>query len=56
MMVDNHKADTTEKKNAIERTYPTGPLVVFVKICGRCDFLEQDALHWFLHEEIDGGA
>ena len=54
VMVDDHKADTTEKKNAIERTYPTSPLVVFVKICGRCDFLEEHALHGFLHEKGRG--
>ena len=51
VMVDNHKADTTEEQNAVERTYPASPLVVFVKVCGRCDFLEQHALHKFLHEE-----
>ena len=44
VMVDNHKADTTEEQNAVERTYPASPLVVFVKVCGRCDFLEQHAL------------
>jgi hypothetical protein len=54
VMVDNHKADTTQKENAIERTHPTSPLVVFVKICGRCDFLEEHALHQFLHEEERG--
>ena len=51
VMVDDHKADTAEEQNAVERTYPTSPLVVFVKIRGRCDFLEEHALHEFLHEK-----
>jgi hypothetical protein len=54
VMMDDHKADTTKEQNAIERTYPTSPLVVFVKVCGRCDFLEQHALHEFLHEHEEG--
>jgi hypothetical protein len=56
VMVDNHKADTTEEQDAVERTYPASPLVVFVKICGRCDFLEKHALHKFLHEERRGNG
>jgi hypothetical protein len=51
VMVDDHKADTAEEQNAVERTYPTSPLVMFLKICGRCDFLEEHALHEFLHED-----
>jgi hypothetical protein len=54
IVVDDHKADTTEEENAIERTYPTSPLVVFVKICGRCNLLEEHALHKFLREEGGG--
>ena len=54
VVVDNHKADSTEEQNAVERTYPTSPLVVFAKICGRCDFLEKHALHGFLHEKGRG--
>jgi hypothetical protein len=54
VMVDDHKADTAEEQNAVERTYPTSPLVVFVKVCGRCDLLEEHALHEFLHEEGRG--
>jgi hypothetical protein len=53
-MVDSYKADTAEKKNAVEGTYPTSPLVVFVKMFGRCDFLEERALHKFLHGEGRG--
>jgi hypothetical protein len=55
-MVDDHKADTAEEQNAVERSYPTSPLVVFVKILGRCYFLEQHALHEFLHEEGCGNG
>ena len=51
VMMDDHKADTAEEQNAVERTYPASPLAVFLKICGRCDFLEEHALHEFLHEE-----
>jgi hypothetical protein len=53
-MMDDHKADTAEEQNAVERTYPASPLVVFLKIFGRCDFLEEHALHEFLHEEGRG--
>ena len=53
-MMDDHKADTAKEQNAVESTYPTSPLVVFVKICGRCDFVEEHALHEFLHEEGRG--
>ena len=51
VMVDDYKADTAEEQNAVERSYLTSPLVVFVNIFGRCDFLEEHALHGFLHEE-----
>jgi hypothetical protein len=54
VMMDDHKADTAKEQNAVERTYPAGPLVMFLKICGRCDFLEEHALHEFLHEEGRG--
>jgi hypothetical protein len=54
VMMDDHKADNAEEQNAVERTYPTSPLVVFLKICGRCDSLEERALHVFLHEEWRG--
>jgi hypothetical protein len=54
VMMDDDKADTAKEQNAVERTYPAGPLVVFLKIYGRCDFLEEHALHDFLHEERRG--
>ena len=54
VMVDDHKADTAKEQNAVKRTYPASPLVVFLKICGRCDFLEEHALHEFLHEKRRG--
>jgi hypothetical protein len=51
VMVDDHKADAAEEQNAVERTYPTSPLVMFLKICRRGDLVEEHALHEFLHEE-----
>src|SRR5262249_46151875 len=41
VMVDDHKADTAKEQNAVSCTYPASPLVVFLKICGRCNFLEE---------------
>ena len=54
LALHNDKTDSYEEQNAVERTYPTSPLVVFAKICGRCDFLEKHALHGFLHEKGRG--
>ena len=51
VVVDDHKTDTAEEQNAVESTYPASPLVVFAKICGGYDFLEERALHKFLHED-----
>ena len=51
VVVGDHKTDTAEEQNAVESTYPTSPLVVFAKICGGYDFLEERALHKFLHED-----
>jgi hypothetical protein len=53
-MVNDHKADTAEEQNAVESTYPTSPLVMFLKICRRRDLLKEHALHEFLHEEGRG--